>query len=138
MAENRKIRGATPTEYNGRRYRSKMEATFARLLDMAGLDYAYEAEKWELLPAQEYRGEKVRPVTYTPDFIVGGTVVEVKGWRNDVFPLKRKLIIKYINERRPGTVFIEARSARDMADAVDLARKEKMNKNQKDHGQRPC
>lgn len=129
MSENRKIRGATPTEYGGRRYRSKMEATFARLLDMAGVAYAYEAEKWELVPAQEYRGEKVRPVTYTPDFILeGGAVVEVKGWRNDVFPLKRKLIIKYINERRPGTVFIEARSARDMADAVAMARKDKMNK----------
>lgn len=136
MSENRKIRGATPTEYGGRRYRSKMEATFARLLDMAGLDYAYEAEKWELVPAQEYRGEKVRPVTYTPDFIVEGIVVEVKGWRNDVFPLKRKLIIKYINERRPGTVFVEARSLSDMAGVVDMAREKKSNK--KDNEQRPC
>lgn len=117
---NRKIKNATPTIYNGRQYRSKLETRFARMLDENHISFTYEAETWEIVPKQKYLGKTVRAVTYTPDFIIGDVVVEIKGFRNDVFPLKKKLIIKFINESKPDTVFIEARTVADMTDAVNL------------------
>lgn len=122
--ENRKIRNATPSEYKGRVYRSKLEAKFAWMLDGNHIPFKYEEETWEVLPKQTYMGKTVRAVTYTPDFIIGDTVVEIKGWRNDVYPLKKKLIIKYINEHRPGTVFIEAHTMKDMAEAITQIKKQ--------------
>lgn len=38
---------ARPTEYKGVRFRSKSEATFARTLDIAGTDWAYEPQPEE-------------------------------------------------------------------------------------------
>ena len=124
--ENRKVKNATPAEYKGRTYRSKLEAKFAWMLDGNRIPFKYEEETWEVLPRQTYRGKAIRAVTYTPDFVLldGKVVVEVKGWRNDVYPLKKKLIIKYINENRPGTVFIEARTMAGMAEVITQIKKQ--------------
>lgn len=96
-----------------------MEARFAKMLDEAGVDFEYEAQTWELLPKQTFQDESIRPVTYTPDFIIGDVAVEIKGFKNDVYPLKRKLIAKFIKENRPDTVFIEAYTVADMRKALD-------------------
>lgn len=43
---------------------------------------------------------KIREITYTPDitFMIEDlkVIIEVKGFENDVFPLKRKLFRKYL------------------------------------------
>lgn len=123
--ENKKIKNATPTIYKGIRYRSKLEVRFAMMLDAEKIPFAYEEETWVVLDKQIYMGQTIRCVTYTPDFIIGNVVVEIKGFRNDVFPLKRKLIIKFINENRPATVFIEAKTVADMRAAVETIKKQK-------------
>lgn len=123
--ENKKIKNATPTIYKGIRYRSKLEVRFAMMLDAEKIPFAYEEETWVVLDKQTYMGQTIRCVTYTPDFIIGNVVVEIKGFRNDVFPLKRKLIIKFINENRPATVFIEAKTVADMRAAVETIKKQK-------------
>ncbi len=123
--ENKKIKNATPATYKGVQYRSKLEARFAMMLDAEKIPFAYEEETWVVLDRQTYMGKTIRCVTYTPDFIIGNVVVEIKGFRNDVFPLKRKLIIKFINENRPGTVFIEAKTVADMRAAVDIIKHQK-------------
>lgn len=123
--ENKKIKNATPTTYKGVQYRSKLEVRFAMMLDAEKIPFAYEEETWVVLDKQTYMGKTIRCVTYTPDFIIGNVVVEIKGFRNDVFPLKRKLIIKFINENRPNTVFIEAKTVADMRAAVDIIKHQK-------------
>lgn len=123
--ENKKIKNATSTIYKGIRYRSKLEVRFAMMLDAEKIPFAYEEETWVVLDKQTYMGQTIRCVTYTPDFIIGDVVVEIKGFRNDVFPLKRKLIIKFINENRPATVFIEAKTVADMRAAVETIKKQK-------------
>ncbi len=123
--ENKKIKNATPTTYKRVQYRSKLEVRFAMMLDAEKIPFAYEEETWVVLDKQTYMGKTIRCVTYTPDFIIGNVVVEIKGFRNDVFPLKRKLIIKFINENRPGTVFIEAKTVADMRAAVDIIKHQK-------------
>lgn len=121
--ENKKIKNATPTIYKGVQYRSKLEVRFAMMLDAEKIPFAYEEETWVVLDKQTYMGKTIRCVTYTPDFIIGNVVVEVKGFRNDVFPLKRKLIIKFINENRPGTFFFEAKTVADMRMVVDFIKR---------------
>lgn len=123
--ENKKIKNATPTTYKGVQYRSKLEVRFAMMLDAEKIPFAYEEETWVVLDKQTYMGKTIRCVTYTPDFIIGDVVVEIKGFRNDVFPLKKKLIIKFINENRPDTVFIEAKTVADMRAAVDVIKQKK-------------
>lgn len=123
--ENKKIKNATPTTYKGVQYRSKLEVRFAMMLDAEKIPFAYEEETWVVLDKQTYMGKTIRCVTYTPDFIIGNVVVEIKGFRNDVFPLKKKLIIKFINENRPDTVFIEAKTVADMRAAVDVIKQKK-------------
>ena len=124
--ENKKIKNATPTTYKGVQYRSKLEVRFAMMLDAEKIPFAYEEETWVVLDKQTYMGKTIRCVTYTPDFIIGNVVVEIKGFRNDVFPLKRKLIIKFINDNRPDTVFIEAKTVADMRAAVDVIKQQKL------------
>lgn len=121
--ENKKIKNATPTIYKGVQYRSKLEVRFAMMLDAEKIPFAYEEETWVVLDKQTYMGKTIRCVTYTPDFIISNVVVEVKGFRNDVFPLKRKLIIKFINENRPDTLFFEAKTVADMRMVVDFIKR---------------
>lgn len=125
MTINKKIRNATPTAYKGVTYRSKMEATFAMMLEAEGIDFDYEGETWVILQPQKYQGKTIRAVTYTPDFIVDDVIIEIKGWRNDVFPLKKKLIIKFINENCPHRLFVEARNVGDMRAAINEIKKRK-------------
>jgi len=44
--------------------------------------------------------DKVRDITYTPDFvdINGKWIIEVKGFANDVFPIKWKLFKHHLQE----------------------------------------
>jgi len=59
------------TVYNGVRYRSKLEADWARAFDAAGIRHAYEPEGWA------FGGD----LCYLPDFYLPElrTIVEVKG-----------------------------------------------------------
>lgn len=50
-----------PTDYNGTRYRSRLEARWAVFFDSLGIEYVYEPE-WIPIP-----GHKYRPDFYLPD-----------------------------------------------------------------------
>lgn len=45
-----------------------------------------------------FRNEKVRPITYKPDFIGDGWIVELKGFGNESWPLRLKLWKKYMED----------------------------------------
>lgn len=91
--ENKKIKNATPTKWNGLTFRSALEAKVAKCLIENGISFEYEATRFDLLPKFEYNNIKYRAVHYTPDFICGNYIIEVKGFPNDVWPLKKKLIL---------------------------------------------
>lgn len=90
-AKNKKVKNATPLEVDGIKFRSKLEAYCYSQLLAAGLESYYEQNTYTLIPAFEYNGEKVRPCTYTPDFVGDGWIIEVKGFANDAFPIKWKM-----------------------------------------------
>lgn len=86
------------TEYNGKIYMSKKEAGYARTLD---------ALKWAKDPKEkvlsyktqvpfEIKIKKIHICNYIADFVVKYKdrieVVDVKGFRTDIYKLKKKLV----------------------------------------------
>ena len=103
------VKNATPTWYNGVKYRSKTEARCAEILDNVGIKFEYESLKLELLPAFIYMGKKYRPWTYKTDFIIlNDIILEVKGFKEaDNYVNKRKMIMKHIIDNNVPYYFYE-------------------------------
>lgn len=79
--ENKKIKNATVTSYNGITFRSKLEARCAQILKENNISFEYEPLKIEYIPKFEYYGEKYRAASYTPDFLVDDKyILEIKGF----------------------------------------------------------
>lgn len=103
------IKNATPTYYNGVKYRSKLEARCAEILDKANIPFEYESLKMELLPKFVYMGKTYQPWTYKTDFIIlNNVILEVKGFRQaDNYVNKRKMILKHILDNNLPYYFYE-------------------------------
>ena len=89
-----KVKNATPTQLDGIKFRSKLEAYTYKKLKEAEVKAEYEPIHFELIPKFEYQGEKVRAMTYLPDFVGKDFIIECKGLIGDSFPLRWK-IFKY-------------------------------------------
>ena len=89
-----KVKNAQPNIYNGIKFRSKLETYTYKKLKEAGIKAEYEPIHFELIPKFEYQGEKVRAMTYLPDFVGKDFIIECKGLIGDSFPLRWK-IFKY-------------------------------------------
>lgn len=87
-----KVKNATPTEYNGIKFRSKLEVYTYKKLREAGISADYEQHRFELLPAfVALSGKKYRAMTYLPDFVGKDFIIECKGFPTDSWPLRKKL-----------------------------------------------
>lgn len=118
---NKKVRNATEVIVDNIEFKSKLESQCYLLLKQAGFNPNYEKDVFIIqdgfypsIPVYDVfysrsqkdrvfglANNKVRPITYTPDFTfdVGDIliVIEVKGKENDVFPVKKKLFIKWMD-----------------------------------------
>lgn len=114
---NKKIINATPTNYNGIEFRSKLEKSIYKALTDKGLDVAYEPLRckiWDrnsfLVPYYDRIGKKPfglvtsKPIAvhYTPDmiFFYKGVKVflEIKGFKNDVTPYKIRMFRDWLDK----------------------------------------
>lgn len=113
---NKKIRNATPTEYDGIKFRSKLEARVYKYLiskEIVPLYEKYKITLWQkakdsfTVPYYDKVGKtfkkvttKPLPVTYTPDFVFPykewNVFLEVKGFKNDVVPYKIRLFREWL------------------------------------------
>ena len=95
-----RVKNATKVDAYGLHFRSKLELYTYEAFMKAGIPVLYEPKHFELLPKFEYLGEKIRPITYLPDFIgkYNGLrfIVECKGLMGDSFPLRYKLFKYYL------------------------------------------
>jgi len=96
---NVKVRNATRTEYDGIKFRSKLEAYTYRRLKEEGFNFKYEEITYTIIDKFEYMGEKIRPITITPDFIDPDNkiIIEVKGFANELYPMRLKLFKRYLH-----------------------------------------
>lgn len=117
---NKKIKNATPEIYNNVKYRSKLEASVAKLLDSLNVDFKYEPFKITLLPAFKYLNKSLREWSYTPDFVIfNNIIVEVKGFPNDSWGIKKKMILKYIVDHNYNYEFYVIKNLTQMRSLIE-------------------
>lgn len=133
---NKKVKNATSVEYDGIKFKSKLELTIYKALKEKGLNPLYECNKFILQegfrPSKPYYLKGVCPktasgyakiiqITYTPDFTVeyGDKIlfIEAKGKQNDSYPIKRKLFLKYL-ESMSNSYFMEVYSKKDLLESL--------------------
>lgn len=109
-----RIQNVQSQEYNGRKFRSTLEAETAKALDAMGIPYEYESRKIELLEGfrSPFQKKKVIGITYTPDFIIGPIMLECKGFETPEWKIKKKLVFKWLQENEPNTIFYQIHDAR--------------------------
>ena len=110
---NKKVRNATSKVYKGIKFRSKLELFTYKKLEEAKVKCLYEKKKYVLQEGFHYSQQcyephktkgyvdntyKIRDITYTPDFVDpnGKWIIEVKGFANDVFPVKWKMFKNHL------------------------------------------
>lgn len=115
------IVGVNPKEYNGKLYRSTLEAHTAETLDKMGLPWEYETKKITLQEGFycQYQKDKVRKIEYIPDFIIGPIMLETKGFETPDWKIKKKLLYKYLTENEPEAIFYMVKNDRQLLEALD-------------------
>ena len=110
-----------PKVYKEKAYRSTLEAETAKTLDAIGIPFQYEERKIELIEGfrSPFQKDKVRSVTYTPDFIIGPLMIECKGFETPEWKLKKKLVFKWLQENEPDTLFYMIKNTKQLLQALD-------------------
>ena len=114
-----KVRNATPNIYDGIKFRSKLETYTYKKLKEAGIDAEYESTHFELIPKFEYNGEKVRAMTYLPDFVGKNFIIECKGLVTDSFPLRWKIFKYYLKQENKDYKLILVRNQKQVDEMVN-------------------
>jgi hypothetical protein len=148
MIENKKIRGTNPKIYKGITFKSTLECSCYQKLEKTNLNFSYESEKiilWEgfkLNNVKLYSPKKLNKgkydknlilqtrailnITYTPDFIVTKDnykiYFDIKGKENDTYPLKKKMFLKYLENKKDGLIymFFEPHTVKQMIQAITI------------------
>lgn len=141
---NKKIINASSKEYKGIKFKSKLECTCYKKLEQSNLQFSYESEKITLCEgfypqnvevyaiknkrSKEYGyiPNKIRDITYTPDFIIRKDkyviYVDVKGFANDTYPLKKKMFLKYLNDKKDkySYIFMEPHNVKQIMESIKI------------------
>lgn len=137
--ENKKVKNATPTFYDNIHFKSRLEVTVYKTLKDVGVEPAYESYTISLSESIRpsvpfYTGKNgvfkldskpVGKITYTPDFTFNKNgifvIIEVKGRYNDVYPVKKNLVRKKLEEMQNCPVmFFEVKSKTEILKALKL------------------
>ena len=135
--QNKKVRNATAKVYKGIKFRSKLELFTYRKLEDADIDALYEKKKYVLQEGFRYSATvyephktkgyiptttKIRDITYTPDFVDphGRWIIEVKGFANDVFPIKWKMFKNYLMQQDDPPVLFLPRNQKQVLETIEL------------------
>ena len=144
MLVNNKVRNATPLEYEGIAFKSKLEVTAYKALKEAGYEpeyekYTYTLQKSSIFSTPCYTPYKDRKkhkevwglnkyktlgLRYTPDFrfeISGMEVfVEIKGYSNDRYPYQKKLFLKWLEDNNHKSIFFEIHNNKQLKQALEI------------------
>ena len=123
-----KVKNATPTQVDGIKFRSKLEAYTYKKLKEAKVRAEYEPIHFELIPKFEYKGEKVRAMTYLPDFVGDDFIIECKGLITDSFPLRWKVFKYVLMQQNSKYRLYLVRNQKQVDELVNVLRDEKTHK----------
>lgn len=143
---NKKVKNAKVIEYEGKTFKSKLEVYCYKKLKDANLSFQYEGQTYTLLEPFELQVDsyelrktkegkvfkkvtnKIRKMTYTPDFVgyfpnsKKKFIIEAKGMPNDSFPIRWKLFKKYIYDHNIDAVLFMPRNQKSTNEMVDIIR----------------
>lgn len=142
LHENKKIKNASPLEYDGIFFKSKLEKMIYQTLRKQGFPVEYEPHKfviWQgFRPTVPFydkdkatrmlklESKKIIDITYTPDFVFKYNdflvVIEAKGMENDRFYLKKKMFRKWLEDNHPKSIYFEIYTKKQLLQAVDIIR----------------
>lgn len=121
IPKNKKIRNATKTTVDGIKFDSQLEAYMYGLLKRHKIEFRMK-DKFVVQQPFEYNGEKVREIAMKPDFIIplkkGIIVLETKGFPNDSYPLKLKLLKRYLNSKYCVSHMVIAKNKAECEEAI--------------------
>ena len=139
---NKKVLNATPLEYNGIQFKSKLEVAAYKALCEAGFTPAYEQQSYYLQETQSFptlnygpykdrklhkqvwglNKYKIVSIKYTPDFTfnVGNTfiIIEIKGFSN--YPYQKKLFFNWLKNNNPDSAFFEIHNQKQLKQAIQI------------------
>jgi hypothetical protein len=95
---NKKVRNATKIEYKGIVFDSKLELCFYKLCESNKIEVQLK-NKYVIMPKFRYNNENYREIVMFPDFYLPkyDFIIETKGYENDVFPIKKKLLMYHLH-----------------------------------------
>ena len=114
-----RVKNATPNIVDGIKFRSKLESYTYKKLKEANIYADYEQHRYELLPAFEFSGKKIRAITYLPDFVGHDFIIECKGFPNEAWPLREKLFKYYMNRFLPNHRFYLVHTQKEVDVMID-------------------
>ena len=112
-------RGGTKIEYDGIKFRSKLEMYCYKKLKEAHIPVEYESTRYTLLPSFKFDNKTIRAITYLPDFIGKNFVIECKGYANESFPLREKLFKYYLTKNEPNTRYFLVKTQKQVDALID-------------------
>ena len=132
----KKVKNAKKQTYDGKEFQSRLELHCYKELKSAKIPVEYEETTFTIFPATVYpqacyegttkrlynKGSKIRPITYTPDFVDpnGKFIIETKGYANESFPLRWKLFKKHLKDNNHHYVLFMPRNKKQVDEVVDL------------------
>jgi hypothetical protein len=153
MSSNKKIVNATRNTYDGICFKSLLEKVVYSTLSQLGYNPQYEPQTFTLFEGfvpitpfydkmsdskakkallkykmLELKSGKIIGIKYTPDFYFRykdiDIYIEAKGMENDVFYIKKKLFIKFLDERFTHTgqksMYFEIYNKRQLLQALEI------------------
>lgn len=123
MSSSGRVKNATSVDKYGIHFRSKLELYTYEAFMKAGIPVKYEPKHFTLLPKFEIFGERVRPITYLPDFIGKykrkSFVVECKGLMGDSFPIRWKLFKYFLKRKRSKMRYYIVRNHKQVDELIE-------------------
>ena len=138
--ENKKIKNASPLEYDGISFKSKLEKMAYQTLKEQGFPVQYEPKKfiiWEGFRPNvpfynkdtstrmlKMDSKKVIDISYTPDLMFEYNnrliIIEMKGFENNTYPLKKKIFRKWLESNYPNSIYFEIFTKKQLLQAIDI------------------
>jgi len=131
-----KVKNAKKSTYDGKEFKSNLELYCYKKLEECEILVEYEENTFTIFPATVYpqacyegttkklynKGSKIRPITYTPDFVDpdGKFIIETKGYANESFPLRWKLFKKHLKDNNHRYVLFMPRNKKQVDEIVEI------------------
>lgn len=145
ITKNKKIKNAKEHNFDGILFRSGLELYCYKSLKQANISAVYEQKVITLSPAFEYNfdsfeytgkgdtksfkiaSKKIQHITCKPDFAdINGSIIgeefmiECKGYANDIFPLKLKLLKKALKDSNFKGTYYLPRNQQEVNKVIEL------------------